>query len=104
MLSRFNLDVKRMSYYDDREKFDSQFVVNLELNNKEETLINIEEPQILLLSNSSLKINLMNQNTNRDIILLNNQSISLILGDKLKILTSNKGEVTNFTLYKLKNP
>lgn len=104
MLSRFNLDVKRMSYYDDREKFDLEFVINLELNNKEEILIDIEEPQILLLSYLSLKINLTNQNTNKDIILLKNQSISLILGDKIKIYTSNKGEVTNFALYKLKNP
>jgi|TARA_B110000093_G_C12911325_1_gene384892 predicted ATP-grasp superfamily ATP-dependent carboligase len=104
MLSRFNLDVKRMSYYDDRQKFDLEFTINLELNNKKETLIEINEPQILFLSDSSLKINLTNQNINKDIILLNNQSISLIDGDKIKILTSNKNKVTNFILYKFKSP
>lgn len=103
MISRFNLDVKRMYYYDDKPKFDIEFVINLKLNNKEESNIEINEPQILLLLDSSLKIKFTNQNLSKDIILLNNHSLSLIKGDKIKIFTGNKDKISNFILYKLIN-
>ena len=99
MLSRFNLDVKRMYYYDDQDKFNIEFTALNDYTNEKELLFDITESQILLVLKGPLKISLTNGPTSKVAILHNYQSISLIIGDKI-LISSNKDKLANFKFYK----
>ena len=99
MLSRFNLDVKRMYYYDDQDKFNIEFTSLSDHTNEKELLFDITESQILLVLKGPLKISLTNGFTSKVAILHNYQSISLIIGDKI-LISSNKDKLANFKFYK----
>jgi|TARA_B110001450_G_scaffold44436_1_gene40998 c-di-GMP-binding flagellar brake protein YcgR len=99
MLSRFNLDVKRMYYYDDQDKFNIEFTALSDHTNEKELLFDITETQILLVLKGPLKISLTNGSTSKVAILHNYQSISLIIGDKI-LISSNKDKLANFKFYK----
>ena len=101
MLSRFNLDVKRMYYYDDQDKFNIEFKALSDHINVKELSFDINEPQILLVLKGPLKINLSNGSTSKVAILHNYQSISLIIGDQILISSSkDKDKLANFKFYK----
>jgi hypothetical protein len=99
MLSRFNLDVKRMYYYDDQDKFNIEFTALSDHTNEKELLLDITEPQILIVLKGPLKISLTNGSTSKVAILYNYQSISLIIEDKI-LISSNKDKLANFKFYK----
>ena len=102
MISRFNLDVKRMFYYDDKEKFDIEFKLLNEYTNDKEISLDILEPQILIVFDAPLKVNLINKSFSKSMILYNFQSLSLVMGDKM-VLSSNKNKIAIFKLYKYLN-
>jgi|TARA_B110000208_G_scaffold187506_1_gene245600 hypothetical protein len=102
MISRFNLDVKRMFYYDDKEKFDIEFKLLNEYTNDKEISLDILEPQILIVFDAPLKVNLINKSFSKSMILHNFQSLSLVMGDKL-VLSLNKNKIANYKLYKYLN-
>ena len=99
MLSRFNLDVKRMYYYDDQDKFNIEFTALSDHTNEKELLFDIAESQILLVLKGPLKIRLTNGSKSKVAILHNYQSISLIIGDEI-LISSNKDKLANFKFYK----
>ena len=102
MISRFNLDVKRMFYYDDKEKFDIEFKLLNEYTNDKEISLDILEPQILIVFDAPLKVNLINKSFTKSMILHNFQSLSLVMGDKL-VLSLNKNKIASYKLYKYLN-
>ena len=102
MISRFNLDVKRMLYYDDKEKFDIEFKLLNEYTNDKEISLDILEPQILIVFDAPLKVNLINKSFSKSMILHNFQSLSLVMGDKL-VLSLNKNKIAIYKLYKYLN-
>ena len=102
MISRFNLDVKRMFYYDDKEKFDIEFKLLNEYTNDKEISLDILEPQILIVFDAPLKVNLINKSFSKSMILYNFQSLSLVMGDKL-VLSLNKNKIASYKLYKYLN-
>ncbi|MGY9017180.1 MAG: hypothetical protein ACKVGX_03395 [Alphaproteobacteria bacterium] len=102
MISRFNLDVKRMFYYDDKEKFDIEFKLLNEYTNDKEISLDILEPQILIVFDAPLKVNLINKSFSKSMILHNFQSLSLVMGDKL-VLSLNKNKIASYKLYKYLN-
>ena len=97
MISRFNLDVKRMFYYDDKEKFDIEFKLLNEYTNDKEISLDILEPQVLIVFDAPLKVNLINKSFSKSMILHNFQSLSLVMGDKL-VLSLNKNKIANYKL------
>jgi len=102
MISRFNLDVKRMFYYDDKEKFDTDFKLLNEYTNDKEISLDILEPQVLIVFDAPLKVNLINKSFSKSMILYNFQSLSLVMGDRM-VLSSNKNKIANYKLYKYLN-
>lgn len=102
MISRFNLDFKRMFYYDDKEKFDIEFKLLNEYTNDKEISLDILEPQILIVFDAPLKVNLINKSFSKSMILHNFQSLSLVMGDKL-VLSLNKNKIASYKLYKYLN-
>ena len=102
MISRFNLDVKRMFYYDDKEKFDIEFKLLNEYTNDKEISLDILEPQVLIVFDAPLKVNLINKSFSKSMILYNFQSLSLVMGDRM-VLSSNKNKIANYKLYKYLN-
>ena len=102
MISRFNLDIKRMFYYDDKEKFDIEFKLLNEYTNDKEISLDILEPQVLIVFDAPLKVNLINKSFSKSMILHNFQSLSLVMGDKL-VLSSNKNKIASYKLYKYLN-
>ena len=102
MISRFNLDVKRMFYYDDKEKFDIEFKLLNEYTNDKEISLDILEPQVLIVFDAPLKVNLINKSFSKSMILHNFQSLSLVIGDRM-VLSSNKNKIAIFKLYKYLN-
>ena len=102
MISRFNLDVKRMFYYDDKEKFDIEFKLLNEYTNDKEISLDILNPQVLIVFDAPLKVNLINKSFSKSMILHNFQSLSLVMGDKL-VLSLNKNKIASYKLYKYVN-
>jgi hypothetical protein len=102
MISRFNLDVKRMFYYDDKEKFDIEFKLLNEYTNDKEISLDILEPQVLIVFDAPLKVNLINKSFSKSMVLYNFQSLSLVMGDRM-VLSSNKNKIANYKLYKYLN-
>ncbi len=98
MLSRFNLDVKRMYYYDDKEKFNLEFKKDKELDNKDDLSLKIDEYSIIIILESKIKVSLSTINNSKKSILYSGQSISLVPGD---IVTISKAvdKVSKFLLY-----
>ena len=102
MISRFILDIKRMFYYDDKEKFDIEFKLLNEYTNDKEISLDILEPQVLIVFDAPLKVNLINKSFSKSMILYNFQSLSLVMGDRM-VLSSNKNKIANYKLYKYLN-
>ena len=102
MISRFNLDVKRMFYYDDKKKFDFEFKLMSEYTNDKELSLNILESQVLIVFDAPLKVNLINKSFSKSMILHSFQSLSLVMGDTI-VLSSNKNKIASYKLFKYLN-
>ena len=101
MLSRFNLDLKRLNYYEDLEAFKDDFISTVLSNNKNEMSLDLSKPAVLINKDKTLKITVHRQNKEYNFILFSNHSISLLPSEKIFIHKALK-EISNFEIYDLK--
>jgi len=102
MISRFNLDQKRLTFYENPELFHKEFTELISSNNDIDFLYSNEEPIIILNKDKTLKLTLAKEDKELDYILYSNNSISILPQEKIKIHKAIK-DVSNFIIYKLNN-
>ena len=100
MISRFNLDQKRLNYYDDIEKFNQDFTVSISSNNQSDQTFNLSKPSVLINKDKTLKMTVTRNEKEFNYILFSNHSISLLPAEKIIIHKTLK-EASNFDLYDL---
>ena len=101
MISRFNLDQKRLNFYEDIEKFNKEFISINSMNNKEDFLYLADKPSILINKDKTLKLSLIRNKKEFTYILFTNHSLSILSGESIKIHKASK-ENTTFELFSLK--
>ena len=102
MISRFNLDQKRLTFYENPELFHKEFTELISSNNDNELLYSTEEPIVILNKDKTLKLTLLKEDKEFDYILFSNHSISILPREKIKIHKAIK-DISNFIIYKLNN-
>ena len=102
MISRFNLDQKRLTFYENPELFHKEFTELISSNNDNELLYSTEEPIVVLNKDKTLKLTLIKETKDLDYILFSNHSISILPREKIKIHKAIKN-ISNFIIYKLNN-
>ena len=102
MISRFNLDQKRLTFYENTELFHKEFTELITSNNHNEFLYSIEEPIIVLNKDKTLKLTIVKEDKEFDYILFSNHSISILPQEKIIIHKAIK-DVSNYVIYKLNN-
>ena len=100
MISRFNLDQKRLTFYENPEIFHKEFADIVSSNNESELVYSAQDPIIVFNKDKTLKVTLIKEDKNLDYILFSNHSISILPHEKIKIHKAIK-EISNFTIYKL---
>ena len=100
MISRFNLDQKRLSFYENPEIFHKEFADIVSSNNENVLMYSAEEPIVVLNKDKTLKLTLIKEDKQLDYILFSNHSISILPQEKIKIHKAIK-DVSSFTIYKL---
>ena len=100
MISRFNLDQKRLTFYENPEQFHKEFTEIVSSNNDNELLYSTEEPIVVLNKDKTLKLTLLKEGKELDYILFSNHSISILPQEKIKIHKAIK-DISNFIIYKL---
>ena len=100
MISRFNLDQKRLTFYENPELFHKEFTEIISSNNVNELLYSTEEPIVVLNKDKTLKLSLIKESKELNYILFSNHSISILPQEKIKIHKAIK-EVSKFIIYKL---
>ena len=100
MISRFNLDQKRLTFYENPELFHKEFTELISSNNDNEFLYSNEEPIIVLNKDKTIKLTLIKEDKELDYILFSNHSISILPREKIKIHKAIK-DVSKFIIYKL---
>ena len=102
MISRFNLDQKRLTFYENPELFHKEFTELISSNNDNELLYSNEEPIVVLNKDKTLKLTIVKEDKEFDYILFSNHSISVLPREKIKIHKAIK-DISNFIIYKLNN-
>ena len=100
MISRFNLDQKRLTFYENPELFHKEFTELISSNNDDEFSYSNDEPIIVLNKDKTIKLTLIKEDKELDYILFSNHSISILPREKIKIHKAIK-DVSNFIIYKL---
>tara|TARA_B100000242_G_scaffold248914_1_gene190077 strand:+ start:186 stop:494 length:309 start_codon:yes stop_codon:yes gene_type:complete len=100
MISRFNLDQKRLTFYENPEIFHKEFADIVSSNNESELVYSAQDPIIVFNKDKTLKVTLIKEDKHLDYILFSNHSISILPQEKIKIHKAIK-EISNFTIYKL---
>ena len=100
MISRFNLDQKRLTFYENPELFHKEFVEIISSNNDNELIYSAKEPIVVLNKDKTLKLTLIKEEKQLDYILFSNHSISILPQEQLKIHKAIK-DISNFIIYKL---
>ena len=100
MISRFNLDQKRLNYYEDTNQFDKDFTCLTSSDNKQEFIYEAKNPSILINKEKTLKISLYKNNKEFKYILFSNHSISILPLEKLKIHKALK-DISAFEIFNL---
>ena len=100
MLSRFNLDQKRMNYYDNIEQFNKDFVNISSQNNENDHFFDTVKPTVIVNKDKTLKLSLYRNDKEFNYILFSNQSISVLPSEKFKIHKAIK-EFSNFEIFNL---
>ena len=100
MISRFNLDQKRLTFYENPELFHKEFTELISSNNDNELLYSTEEPIVVLNKDNTLKLTVLKEDKEFEYILFSNHSISILPQEKIKIHKAIKG-ISNFIIYKL---
>ena len=101
MISRFNLDQKRLNFYDDIEKFNSEFESIASSSNKDDYQFSADRPSIILNKEKTLKLSLIRNKKEFTYILFANHSLSILPQEKINIFKASK-EPTNFYIFSLK--
>ncbi len=102
MISRFNLDQKRLNFYENQEQFNNDFILDKSIDNKEDLYYEVNKPTILINKDKTLKITLIKKEKKFNYILFSNHSISLLPSEKLKIHKAIK-DISNFEIFSLKD-
>ena len=102
MISRFNLDQKRLNFYEDIEKFNKEFESINSMTNKEEFNYIADKPSILINKQKTLKLSLIRKDKVFTHILFANHSISILPEESIKVHKTSK-ENTTFELFSLKD-
>ena len=100
MISRFNLDQKRLTFYENPELFHKEFAEIISSNNDNELIYSTKEPIVVLNKDKTLKLTLIKEEKQLDYILFSNHSISILPQEQLKIHKAIK-DISNFIIYKL---
>ena len=100
MISRFNLDQKRLNYYEDLEQFNKDFININSSDNKTEFIYDIEKPTVLLNKEKTLKLSIYKNNRELSYILFSNHSISIMPNEKIKIHKALK-DISKFEIFNL---
>jgi len=85
MISRFNLDQKRLNYYEDLEQFNKDFINISSSDNKTEFNYEVEKPTVVLNKDKTLKLSIYKNGKELSYILFSNHSISILPNEKIKI-------------------
>ena len=85
MISRFNLDIKRLNYYEDLEQFNKDFINMDSSDNKIESTFDVIKPTVLINKDKTLKLSIYKNGKEFDYILFSNHSISILPNEKIKI-------------------
>ena len=99
MISRFNLDQKRLNYYEDLEQFNKDFTNINSSDNKIEFTYEVDKPTVLLNKEKTLKLSIYKNGKELSYILFSNQSISILPKEKIKIHKALK----DFSKYEIFN-
>ena len=102
MISRFNLDQKRLNYYDDIEKFNNDFILSTSSNNEIDQNFELEKPTVLINKDKTLKMTVIRNKKEFNYILFSNHSISLLPVEKIIIHKALK-DISTFELHYLKS-
>ena len=102
MISRFNLDQKRLNFYDDIKKFNNEFDSINSMTNNEEFNYFAEKPLVLINKDKTLKLSLIRKDKEFIYILFANHSLSILPEETIKIHKASK-EITSFELFSLKD-
>ena len=100
MISRFNLDQKRLNFYEDIDQFKKDFVNIASSNNNTELTYEIDKPSVLINKDKTLKVSLFKNNKEYNYILFSNHSISILPNEKIKIFKALK-DVSLFEIFNL---
>ena len=102
MISRFNLDQKRLNYYEDLEQFNKDFINISSSDNKTEFTYEVEKPTVVLNKDKTLKLSIYKNGKELSYILFSNHSISILPNEKIKIYKAlkdfSKYEIFNFNI------
>ena len=99
MISRFNLDQKRLNYYEDLEQFNNDFIKKSSSDNKTEFTYEVEKPSVVLNKDKTLKLSIYKNGKELSYILFSNHSISILPNEKIKIFKALK----DFSKYEIFN-
>ena len=99
MISRFNLDQKRLNYYEDLEQFNKDIINISSSDNKIELTYEVEKPSVLLNKDKTLKLSIYKNGKELSYILFSNHSISILPNEKIKIHKALK----DFSKYEIFN-
>ena len=102
MISRFNLDQKRLNFYEDITQFNKDFINIKSSDNKIEFIYEAEKPTVIVNKEKTLKISIFKNNKEFNYILFTNHSISILPSEKIKIHKALK-EASNFEIFNLNN-
>ena len=102
MISRFNLDQKRLNFYEDIEKFNMEFDSINTMTNKEEFDYLANKPSVLINKEKTLKLSLIRKNKVFTYILFVNHSLSILPEESIKVHKASK-ESTTFEIFSLKD-
>ena len=100
MISRFNLDQKRLNYYEDLEQFNKDFININSSDNKTEFIYDIEKPTVLLNKEKTLKLSIYKNDRELSYILFSNHSISIMPNEKIKIHKALK-DISKYEIFNL---
>ncbi len=85
MISRFNLDQKRLNYYEDLQQFNKDFTNIKSSDNKIEISFESEKPSVLINKEKTLKISIYKNEREFNYILFANHSISILPNEKIRV-------------------
>ena len=100
MISRFNLDQKRLNYYEDLEQFNKDFINISSSDNKTEFTYEVEKPTVVLNKDKTLKLSIYKNGKELSYILFSNHSISILPSEKIKIHKALK-DFSKFIIFNL---